>query len=66
MVFITTIADSFSSEIARIDCTEIIFVTLNTREKSCLISDNHTVFKLRACLILDAIWINKPLTDDRI
>ena len=40
--------------------------SLITKRKSYLISDIHTVFKLRACLILDAIWINTPFTDDCI
>ena len=36
MGFITTISESFLSEIARIDCTETIFVALNTRDLSLL------------------------------
>ena len=36
MGFITTISESFLSEIARIDCTETIFVALNTRYLSLL------------------------------
>ena len=36
MGFITTISESFLSEIARIDFTETIFAALNTRDFSLL------------------------------
>ena len=36
MGFITTTSESFLSEIAGIDCTESIFVALNTRDLSLL------------------------------
>ena len=77
MVSITTISESLLSEIARIDCTEtifVIFVALNTRDLSLL--KEKLVYNKRYPYVysiqtshvpyLDAICINTPFTDDCI